>query len=271
MKKICLLLLVSLLAVVSAYGRQQTEVGKDVEPFSVVNIVGGLNVVYEQGSSYQVRLVGSADDIDAVDVKVVANSLNLQSKSVRTSTLDNVYIDMYVEMTEDPRAAKVTVYVTAPDVMSFNLAGSGTLSVEKISSKSVAFNLAGSGQVDVKRLSASSASFNVAGSGCMDLGNLQAKAVNLTVSGSGSLKAYVADASSLSCSAVGTGDISVSGKADTYAKSTIGQSSISDSALKYGKKTESTVNNSVIYNGTGGSGSVGSERPRVVDGIVVNP
>lgn len=267
MKKICLLLLVCLLAVASAYGRQQTEVVKSVSSFSVVNIVGAINVVFEQGGSYQVRLVGSVDDIDAVDVKVDGNSLNLQSKSVKTQSFG----DVYVEMREDQRVANVAVYVTAPDVKTFNLAGSGTLRTEKISSQSVVFNLAGSGQVDVKCLSASSASFNVAGSGCMSLGNLKAKAVNLTVSGSGSLKANVDNASRLSCSTVGTGDIYVEGTADTYVKSTIGQSSISDSALKYGKKTESTVSNSVIYNGMNGSGFVRSERPRVVDGIVVNP
>ena len=268
MKKISLLLVVCLLAVASVYGRQQTEVVKSVKPFSVVNIVGGLDVVFEQGSSYQVRLVGGADDINAVDYEVVSGTLNLQGKNNMMQSLG----DVYIELAESPKVANVTVYVTAPDVKSFNLAGSGTLRTEKLSSQSVVFNLAGSGQMSVKRLSASNASFNIAGSGSMDLGNLKAKTTNLTVSGTGSLKAYVADASSLSCSTIGTGSISVSGKTDTYAKSTIGNSSISDSALKYDKKTESNVNNSVIYNnGKGVSGFVRSGQPRVVDGIVVNP
>lgn len=267
MKKICLLLIVCLLTVASVYGRQQTEVEKSVEPFSVVNIVGGLDVVFEQGSSYQVRLVGGADEVKSVNFKVVGGSLNLQVKNNSSQSFG----DVYVEMAEDPKVANVTVYVTAPDVKSFNLAGSGTLRAETISSKSVVFNLAGSGQINIKRLSASNASFNLAGSGSIDLDNLKAKAANLTVSGSGSLKAYVDDASSLSCSTIGTGSISVSGKADTYAKSTIGSSSINDSALKYGKKKESNVSDSVRYKGVGVKGFVRSRQPRVVDGIVVNP
>lgn len=267
MKKICLLLIVCLLTVASVYGRQQTEVVKSVKPFSVVNIVGGLDVVFEQGSSYQVRLVGGADEVKSVNFNVVGGSLNLNDKKNMTQSLG----DVYIEVAEESKVANVMVYVTAPDVKSFNLAGSGTLRTEKICSKSVVFNLAGSGQINVKRLSASNASFNLAGSGSIDLDNLKAKAANLTVSGSGSLKAYVADASSLSCSTIGTGSISVSGKAETYAKSTIGSSSINDSALKYGKKKESNVSNSVRYKGVGGKGFVRSRQPRVVDGIVVNP
>lgn len=267
MKKICLLLVVCLLSVASVYGRQQTEIEKNVAPFSVLNIVGGLNVVFEQGGSYQVRLVGGADDVSAVDVKVVDGSLNLQAKTANAHSFG----DVYVEMAEDPKVANVTVYVTAPDVKSFNLAGSGTLRTEKLSSKSVVFNLAGSGQVDVKRLSASNASFNLAGMGNMNLDNLKVKSVVLNMSGSGWLKANVVESSSLSCNSIGTGEINVSGTTDKYAKSTINGGIISDSLLKYKQKKESIIGNSVMYNGIDGNGFSGGKQPRVVDGIVVNP
>lgn len=48
----------------SLYATEKSEKKLSVKPFSVINVVGSLKVVYEQGSTYEVSLVGDAAAFD---------------------------------------------------------------------------------------------------------------------------------------------------------------------------------------------------------------
>ena len=267
MRKTFLLLLAGLLAIASAYGRQKVEEKRGVAPFSVINVVDNIDVVYEQGPSYSVRLTGSAEALEQVDVSVNGKSLNIRTKDYAPNGFGGVYIEM-----SKAKPANVTVYVTAPDVKAFNQAGSGRVRVDKMSTQSVSFNLAGSGRVEVGQLSGDKASFNLAGSGNMSLGDMSVKKLNLSLSGSGHVEAHASGATSLACNAIGTGSIDVSGTVDTYSRVTIGGATINDGSLKYATMTNSTTTNSSVYYDDYGSGSARhGDSPRSVDGIVVNP
>lgn len=264
MKKTLLLLVLGLLAVVSACG-QHMEEKRSLEPFSVINVAGSIDLVYEQGNSYGVRLSGSAGAIESLDVRVRGKSLNICRKDYEPDGFGGVYI----ESEKKAELLDVTVYVTSPDITTINKTGSGTVRAERIATRSLTFNSAGSGLLKVGRLSADKVSLNMAGSGKIDAGKVKAKTVNMSLAGVGEIEAHVAEASSLSCSAIGMGVISVSGSVDRYSKAVIGGGSINDSSLKYATMTNSTMTNSNVYNNL--DGSLYNELPRTVDGIVVNP
>ena len=223
---------VLLMVASSAFGKQGADVVKEVDAFTEINIVGKINVIYEQGSGYEVRLDGDA--ANCVDVKVHNSNLDLCPKS-KVSKVGGVYYNV-VDWEEG-----VTVYVKAPSVRYFNLAGSGSISVGKMGIKQVSFSVAGSGSIDIRQLSVYDVSFNVAGSGFLKARGVNASKANLSVAGSGSLNADLAKATELSCSVAGSGKITVSGKAGKYARSVYGSGLIVDKSLKYDKILKSSV------------------------------
>lgn len=237
MRRLFLFVVATLLMVVlPVSGKQREGVVMKVDAFSAINVVGKIHVVYEQGSGYEVRLAGDA--ADCIDVKMENSSLNLCPKT-NVNKVGGVYYES-VDWT-----VGATVYVKAPSVRSFSLAGSGSISVDRMSGKRAAFNVAGSGTASVNHLSVDEASFNVAGSGQMKAADVKAGKAMLSVAGSGSVSANLAQASELSCSVAGSGNITVSGKTVKYSKSIYGGGTITDSSLKY----ESVSNSSVGYGG----------------------
>ena len=230
-----------LMVVSSAFGKQGADVVKKVDAFSEINIVGKINVIYEQGSGYEVRLDGDAANY--IDVKVNDSSLNLCPKS-KVSKVGGVYYNM-VDMDES-----VTVHVKAPSIKWFNVAGSGSVSVGKMGVKQVNFNVAGSGSIDIRQLSAYEVSFIVAGSGSLNARSVNASKANLTVAGSGNLNADLEKATELVCNVAGSGEITVSGKAGEYTRLVFGSGSITDKSLKYDKIVKSAMrrdNNNMRY------------------------
>ena len=233
MKRIFLFMVATLLMTVSsAWCKQRADVVKKVDAFDAVNIVGKINVVYEQGSGYEVRLDNNADN--SIDIKVNGSSLNMCPKS-KEDKVGGVYYST-VDWTEG-----VTVYVKAPSVGSFSLAGSGSIRVDRMTAKRVVFNVAGSGSAVIKQLSADEALFSVAGSGKLNAYSVTAGWANISVAGSGCIKAGVEKAQKLNCSVAGSGNITVSGKAGEYVSAVFGGGSISDHSLKYDKISKSST------------------------------
>ena len=265
MKRIFLFMVAALLmAASSAWCKQRADVVKKVDAFDAVNVVGKINVVYEQGSGYEVRLDSNA--ADNVEIKVNSSSLSLCPKS-KVSKVGGVYYNT-VDWTEG-----VTVYVKAPSVETFALAGSGSIRVDKMTAKRVSFSVAGSGIAVIKQLSADDASFNVAGSGQLDAYSVTAEMTELSVAGSGHIKAGVEKAKRLNCSVVGSGNVTVSGKAGEYVRAIFGGGSITDDSLKYDKISKSAIQCSGDDNNHN-SGNIREGSSYVVrdaNGILSNP
>ncbi len=268
MKRIFLLVIASLMMVASsAFGGTMSDVVKKVKAFNNINIVGNINVVYEQGGDYEVRLPQEIQS--SIEVEVKKSSLNLYPKSSVKSRVGGIN---YVS-TDLPDG--VTIYVKAPSVKSFNIAGSGSVSVDNMTAKNVTFNVAGSGNSTIKNLSADDISFSVAGSGDIDASGVKGGKVSLNVAGSGEIKAKIGQASNLGCSVAGSGEITVSGKTDKYSKSIYGSGSINDGSLKYSSMSQSSVDygndGNVEYNGLNINIRNNSNTPRSVNGILSNP
>lgn len=159
MRKFVLMLTAAMfLLVTSVYGTEKSKKKLDVKPFNVVNVMGSIEVVYEQGSTYEVCLVGDAAAFNQIKVGSNGSDLNI-------SKTGNMIGNVYVDTSESSKKCDVILEVKAPDVSVFNIAGSGQLVVGKMKSTAVTFNQAGSGKIAVSEIVADHANFNNAGSG----------------------------------------------------------------------------------------------------------
>lgn len=114
----------------SLYATEKSEKKLSVKPFSVINVVGSLKVVYEQGSTYEVRLVGDAAAFDQIRAECNGSDLNI-------SKYGKVIGNVYVETSDSSDRRSVVVHVKAPDVSVFNMSGSGQIVVGKMKSTAV--------------------------------------------------------------------------------------------------------------------------------------
>ena len=220
----------------SLYATEKSEKKLSVKPFSVINVVGSLKVVYEQGSTYEVRLVGDATAFDQIRVGSNGSDLNI---SKHGKVIGNVY----VETSDSSDRRSVVVHVKAPDVSVFNMSGSGQIVVGKMKSTAVTFNQAGSGKIAVSQVVASHANFNNAGSG--------------------TIHCRTSKAANLNCTLTGSGRISVLGEAGNYKKYVLGSGKINDSMLKYDKLLNMGSNVNVTGN------TYNSRRPDSPDGVII--
>ena len=229
MRKFVLMLTAAVLMLTtSLYATEKSEKKLSVKPFSVINVVGSIKVVYEQGSTYEVRLVGDAAAFDRIRVGSNGSDLNI-------SKYGKVIGNVYVETSDSSDRRSVVVHVKAPDVRVFNMSGSGQIVVGKMKSTAVTFNQAGSGKIAVSQVVADHANFNNAGSGRIFIDDVKADYVGLTMNGSGTITSRIGKADNLNCVLTGSGCISVSGKVGSYKNTVIGSGTLNDSMLKYDK------------------------------------
>ena len=91
MKKYLLIVMaIMFMTATSAYGTQKSEKVMSVQPFSVLNVLGNLEVVYEQSKTCEVRLVGDANEINQIYIENSGASLNIRKAAKQ---IGNVYID----------------------------------------------------------------------------------------------------------------------------------------------------------------------------------
>lgn len=229
MRKFVLMLTAAMfMLAASVYGAEKSEKKLSVKPFSVINVVGSIEVVYEQGSTYEVSLVGDAAAFDKIRTECNGSHLNIAQYG---KLIGNVYIDT----SDSSQKRSVVVHVKAPNVSVFNMSGSGQIVVGKMKTTAVTFNQAGSGKIVVSQVVASHANFNNAGSGTILVDDVKADNVGLTMAGSGTINCRTSKAANLNCTLTGSGRISVLGVAGAYQKSVFGSGKISDSMLKYDK------------------------------------
>lgn len=254
-KYLFMVMAIMLMAATSVYGTQKSEVVKKIQPFSELNVLGNLEVVYEQSKTCEVSLVGDANDFNQIYIENSGASLNIRKAAKQ---IGNVYIDTSNKSVR----LNVVIKVKAPEVSIFNLAGGGHIIVDNMSGNKVTFNLAGSGRMVLGRITANNTFFNNAGSGSIRIDEVKSDNVCLSMAGSGVISSKVGNALKLNCTLTGSGRIYVSGKADKYGKVIIGSGSIDDSMLKYDSISTTSTHTNVIKD------SDASSAPKSPDGII---
>ncbi len=189
-----------------------------VTDFAAIAVSGPFDVMVSTGKAPSVRAVGSQRLIDALEVVVEDGRLTIRSRNK----------DWYKGGAW--RRGNARVAVTVPQLAKAALAGSGNVTIDRISGREFNGTVAGSGDlrlndvaVDKLVLSvagsgdinaagrAGEARYSIAGSGGLDSGGLVATVADASVAGSGNIRARVTGRANASVS--GSGNIDISGGA----------------------------------------------------------
>ncbi len=196
---------------------------------------GSFDVVLSQGNTESVRVKADADVINEVVTEVKNGTLMIHSKNNHSWGTGNFWNNK-----------TVTIYVTAKDLNSIGVSGSGDLKIEnQFNTNSLQLRLSGSGdfsgKVNVKTLEAAisgSGDFKIAGradesnvaisgSGDFDGNGLMTKSTAIRISGSGDASIYASE--KLDASVSGSGDIHYSGHPKSVSKIVHGSGDVSGS------------------------------------------
>ena len=191
-----------------------------VAGFERIEVGGPYDVTVTTGGAPAVRASGSERAIERLVVEVVNGTLRIHTK--KRSGMSFGWSG-----SSDP----VKLAVSVPRLTAADIAGSGSISVDKVIGDSFDAGIAGSGalrlgQVDLKRLKAGIAGsgginagqgragvadYEIAGSGDIQAGGLVAEVASVSIAGSGEVTAHATGTARVDIA--GSGDVRLSGGA----------------------------------------------------------
>ena len=189
-----------------------------VGAFERIEVAGPYEVTVATGSAPSVRATGGEQALERMVVEVEMGTLKIYPR--RSGFMSGFSDD-----------GPVRVNVTVPMLRGAEIAGSGTISVDKVNGESFEGGVAGSGdlrlaQVDVRKLKmaiagsgeiqarsgrAAVAGYEIAGSGDIDAGGIVAGVASVSIAGSGNVNANATGTASVEIA--GSGDVNLSGGA----------------------------------------------------------
>ncbi len=217
---------------------------RKVSNFTKIASTGSFDVVFTQGNTTSVKVVGDADDVNRISTTVENGTLKIATKS-RGKYTSNFFFGK--------SRGETTIYITSPDLIEVTIKGSGDFkSKGKIDSDNLSINLIGSGDADIKYIICDNLNLNVRGSGDTEIdylrcatssicvqgsGDVSVKEdrvnnTNLAVYGSGDIELVANGCGNINASVSGSGDITLSGSARNLNKSVRGSGDISSSRLR---------------------------------------
>ena len=143
----------------------------EVGEFRTLEIAGAYDVEVRTGSAPSVEVEGSQRSIDRLVVEVKGDVLTIHPKKGTNFNWTN--------------KSKTRIAITVPQLDAARVAGSGTLSIDRIASPSFDSSIAGSAEVSIRQLSGQSFKGSLAGSGDLEVGELAVQRLELSIAGSG--------------------------------------------------------------------------------------
>ena len=149
-------------------------------------------VFYVQGNEYKVELTAQQNILNVMETPIINNRLVIRFKN-----------DVRVRSHE-----QITVKVTAPSISNIVLAGSGNVSVSNpLAGNFLSFNLSGSGNMTLPAITSSHLEATISGSGNISFGAGTANTEEIKISGSGNIDAQNILSKSAITSTSGSGTI----------------------------------------------------------------
>ncbi|USU11030.1 DUF2807 domain-containing protein [Sphingomonadaceae bacterium OTU29THOMA1] len=161
------------------------------EAFDTIALNGSDDVDVRAGPAFSVRAEGPSDELDTLRIARDGSTLSIGRHN-----------RLFGWGSRD----KVKVYVTLPRLGEANIAGSGTMAVDRIEGDRFAANVAGSGDLNVAALRVDRAEVSIAGSGNVRAGGT-IRRLEANIAGSGSLDAAGLRAGEAEVSIAGSGDV----------------------------------------------------------------
>ncbi len=175
---------------------------RNVKYFSQVELYSSANVIFTQGDSTTLRIVGAKDLADNLLVEQNGEKISIKVKPGTSNLVRGIF--------GAGRFDELTVFVTSPDLTAVSVNGSGGFYVKgNIDTDRLTVSLKGSGDISFNNVVCDAADMEVRGSGDAVVKNITARDVNLNVYGSGDLNANIFAADNTNMAVYGSGDISV--------------------------------------------------------------
>lgn len=212
MKKFFSFLAIAMIACATVFAADNNKVidkNLNVGSFEKISVKGSDMVVYTQGDKVSVRLHGTLEQIDAMIVNVEGNTLNVSRKSsFNNGTGFTSFLRALVNGETIPTT--VVVYVTAPDLTSVKVTGSGDFKANgEVDTDNIEIVVTGSGDIDFKSLVCDNADISVTGSGDIEIDKLESVASSMSVRGSGDIHVKQQRVRKTDLNIYGSGDIVV--------------------------------------------------------------
>lgn len=165
-----------------------------VTNFSKLDVAGSYDVTVSTGSQPGVQATGGQNRLEDLVVEQVGDTLRIHPKT---------HTGISFGWTND-RGIKVSV--TVPAVSDLNMAGSGNVTVTRVSGDRFAAALAGSGDLRLDAIQARNLEISIAGSGDVSAKGT-AGATKLSIAGSGGVDGGGLTTDTAEVSVMGSGDV----------------------------------------------------------------
>jgi hypothetical protein len=162
-----------------------------VGDFKRIESAGAFDVTVRTGARPSVRAEGPQKVLDRLIVEVKGDELSIRPRNGSFHW---------------GRSGPVRIAVTVPELREATLAGSGTLSVDKVAADTFKATIAGSGDISLPSIAAKSVDIEIAGSGSGNLAG-QAEQAKYVIAGSGELDASKLNTKDLQLTIAGSGSL----------------------------------------------------------------
>ena len=210
--------------------------------FERIELLGSLDVKYQQADSFSVRVEAPADVLRYVETRVDGNKLVVNMEG------EGKVINLGVK-----DADGVTVYVTSPDfigielrgsgdfdcrghldtdVLDISVRGSGDAEFDDVICDRVNVSLVGSGDVEVKNIVTHRTGIELVGSGDIEMNQRQVAQTDIELKGSGDITLRMDNGGEVNARLLGSGDITLRGDAKRLEQYTRGSGDIDVKGLR---------------------------------------
>ncbi len=187
-----------------------------VTAFTKLAVAGPYDVEVRTGSGPSVRAEGGQDRLDRMEVKVEGDTLRITpQKGMHWSWGDHDTVKLIVTVPALAEAAiagsgAISVDRVTGAAFKGSIDGSGDLRLAKVETASLDLGIAGSGDIKASG-TAANVKYDIAGSGDIDGAGVVAQTAAVSISGSGGIHAHATGTASIDV--MGSGDVVLTGGA----------------------------------------------------------
>jgi hypothetical protein len=163
-----------------------------VTDFSGIDLRGSDDIDVRVGTGFSIRAEGPSDDLDKLRIDKEGSTLNVGRKTRMGMNWG--------------RGNTVKVFVTLPRLAEANIAGSGTMTVDRVEGSEFKGGIAGSGALRLAAVQVEEARFSIAGSGDVSAAGT-AKSLNVEIAGHGSVNGGSLRAQTARVEIAGSGNV----------------------------------------------------------------
>jgi len=165
---------------------------RDLTGYNGIEMAFDATVYYTQGDYYSLEIEAQENLIEYIETTVKGNDLVIREEN-------GVNFGKH-----DP----IRIYITAPDIISLDISGSGTINVNQgWTGNDLSTTISGSGTINIPNLQCNRISSDISGSGNIEINGGSCNYEDFTISGSGSIDMRMVECDTSYSGISGSGDI----------------------------------------------------------------